>query len=121
MVKKIVFGVATFAMVVTPLVSLATVNATNLLMNGATNATVNKGDKVITRLTWNVTAGEDIESVSVEDVGSGIPAVCVDIPDEINTGTYSVILNDHPTVDGRNIDAPQFAGSWNRRVKLFGQ
>ena len=103
-----------------PLVTGAAVNATHVLLNGGTNTTVEKGDTVETRVTYTATAGEDIESMSVEDVGSGIPAVCVDVPDQINSGTYHVILNDWPTVDGRNMDAPGFAGSWNRRIRLYG-
>ena len=120
MFKKLLVSGPTLAILLTGVSALAAVNATHVLMNGGTNATVDKGDTVETRVTYTATASEDIESMSVEDVGSGIPAVCVDVPDQITTGTYHVILNDWPTVDGRNIDAPSFAGSWNRRVRLYG-
>lgn len=95
-----------------PLSALASVNANFLTLDGLANTTANIGDTVQAKVTYDITSDEDVESLSYEIVGSGIPETCVDIPDQIQSGTF------HPQFE-MNLDGAT-AGTYDVKIRLFG-
>lgn len=112
MTKKLLgFGLGA-ALMLSPLAALANTDITNLTLDGFANATVDVGDSVSAKVTYDVTSNDDVESLSWELVGSGLPKTCVDVPDQINTGTF------HPEFDIDTTGAT--AGTWDVKIQLYG-
>lgn len=112
MKKYLIGGVVGLSMLL-PLSAFAATNITNLTLDGLANTTANVGDTVNAQVTYDITSNDDVESLSWEIVGTGLPQTCVDIPDQINSGTF------HPTFD---IDtAGATAGTFDVKIKLFGE
>jgi hypothetical protein len=109
---KIIGLVVGTAILVLPVAAFASVNIQNLTLDGLANTTVNVGDTINAQATYAITSNDDVESLSWELVGSGLPQTCVDIPDQINGGTW------HPQFDINTNGAT--AGSWDVKIKLFG-
>lgn len=109
---KIISVLAGVAMLALPVAAFASVNIQNLTLDGLANTTVNVGDTINAQATYQITSNDDVESLSWELVGSGLPQTCVDIPDQINGGIW------HPQFDINTNGAT--AGSWDVRIKLYG-
>lgn len=103
-------GVAFFASAGT---ALANVDIDFLVVDGAPNTTVEKGDTVRAQVTFD-TDGEDVESFSWRLVGSDMPPVCVNTVDATNPdgGTFvrsfDIKLGNNPE------------GTWDTELKSFG-
>lgn len=94
------------------LTASAASNITHLTIDGSTNATVQEGDVVSGVLTYDITVSEDVESLSYEIVGSGLPKTCVNIDDHLTDGTF------HSSFDIDTNGATE--GTWDVKVVLYG-
>lgn len=110
--NKLITGAAVAAAMLLPVAAFAGTNVTFLTVDGLANTTANVGESINAQVTYDITSNDDVESLSWELVGSGLPKTCVDIPDQINTGTF------HPSFD---IDtAGATAGTWDVKISLYG-
>ena len=73
----------------TPFAALAATSITNLTLNGLSNTTVDEGDNVDGRVTFDLSSGDDAESASWEILGAGLPKTCVNITDRVDDGTFN--------------------------------
>ena len=112
MFKKIAVSLSTLAMVVAPAATFAAVNTTHLTLDGKTNITVSEGDVVEAVVTYDITSNDDVESLRWEIIGSGLPSTPVNIPDRINSGTFTATF----PIDTTGASE----GTWDVRVTLFG-
>ena len=90
----------------------ASVNLTFLTVDGATNATVQEGDSVEAKVTHEITASTDAESMSWELVGSGLPQTCVNTVDRIADGTFTTSFD----IDTSGASE----GTWDVRIRAYG-
>lgn len=95
-----------------PVAALAATSITNLTLDGLSNTTVDAGDDINARVVYDITSNDDSESLSWELVGSGLPKTCVNIQDQLNSGTF------HPEFDIDTTGAT--AGVWDIEVELYG-
>lgn len=81
-------------MLAMPAASFAATNLTFVTFpnNGGANATVEKGESMDVKVTYDLTNDTDNESLSWEIVGSGLPETCVNVGDRINTGTFTALF-----------------------------
>lgn len=115
--KKVAGTIAAGALFALPMLALASTNITFLTLNNAANATVQVGDSVDGKLTFNLTGGSENESLKWELVDNsgnnvGIPPTCVDVNDHIVAGTYTVAFP-MDTVGGTE-------GTFGLKVKMYG-
>lgn len=111
--SKIVKGLAIAGMsLALPLSAFAATNLTFLTVDGLANTSVNVGDSINAKVTYAITSNDDVESLDWELVGSGLPPQCVDIADQINTGTF------HPQFE-MNTDGAT-GGTFDVKVRLYG-
>lgn len=91
----------------------AAVNLTHLTVDGKTNTTVQEGDVVDARVTFNITASTDAESFSWELIGSGLPQQCPqDIDDHITDGTFTATF----PIDTTGASE----GTWDVLIRVYG-
>lgn len=90
----------------------AAVNLTFLTVDGATNATVEQGEIVEAKVTHDITGSTDVESMSWELVGSGLPQTCVNTVDRIADGTFTTSFD--IDTDGAS------EGTWDVRIRAYG-
>ena len=109
MFKKVIIG-AIVALAL-PLVAGAATDIKNLTFNGSPNITGGRGEFATARLSVELTADSDVESVSYDYTGDDLDRVCVDTEDQIQSGwrTFDVDLN-----------LPQDTGTWDIVVRTFG-
>lgn len=109
--KYIVGLVAAF--VLFPVAASAMVDIDFLVVDGGPNTTVEPGDNVAAKVTFD-TDGEDVESFSWRLVGSDIPKVCVNTVDVTNPdgGTFVRSFTIDLTTQGE--------GTWDVEVKSYG-
>lgn len=112
MIKIIKGALVGAALLIAPVAALASTNLTFLTVDGLANTSVNVGDSIDAKVTYAVTSNDDVESLDWELVGSGLPPQCVDIPDQINTGTF------HPSFE-MNTDGAT-GGTFDVKVRLYG-
>ncbi len=94
------------------LTASAAANLTFLTVDGGTNATVTEGSTVEAKATFDITTSTDVESISWELVGSGLPKTCVDVADRIADGTFTASFD----VDTKGASE----GTWDVRISTYG-
>lgn len=94
-------------------VAMAAANVTFLTLDSAANATVEAGDNVSAKVTYDITGdAPDVESLSWEVVGSGLPETCVNVADRLNSGTFT------STFDVNTAGATE--GTWDVKIRIYG-
>ena len=109
MIKKLLVSATAL---LAPLAVFASVNLTHLTVDGATNATVSEGSTVTAKVTYNITSSTDVESMSWELVGSGLPQTCENVTDRIANGTFT------STFDIDTTGASE--GTWDILIRSYG-
>lgn len=109
MIKKLFISAV---ILLAPLAVFASTDITHLTLDGKTNVSVDEGDSVNAKVTYNITSDDDVESLSWELVGSGLPKVCVDISDRLVSGTFNT------NFDIDTIGSSQ--GTWDVKIVLYG-
>src|SRR5438034_11335397 len=85
---------------------------TNVTVNGKANDSVSAGSGAQVTVTYDLNAGDTVQSLSYEFPGSGLPKKCVDVnPDRIMSGTYQNTFT---------VNVPTSAGTWSPEVKTYG-
>jgi len=93
--------------------AMAANNLTFLTLDSAANATVEAGDNVSAKVTYDITGDTpDVESMSWEVVGSGLPETCINIADRLNSGTFT------STFDINTAGATE--GTWDVKIRIYG-
>lgn len=110
--KKIIGIVASGIMFAFPVLALASTSITNLTLDGGANATVDEGSSVNGKLTYDITSNDDVESLSWQVIGSGIPKTCENIDDRLNSGTFDSTFE----IDTNGAST----GTWDVKVTLYG-
>lgn len=106
-----VLGIGALALAL-PAMAFASANLTHLTLDGATNATVEEGGSVDGKVTFDITSSTDVESLSWELVGSGLPQTCVNTADRIANGTFTSTFEIDTTGASE--------GTWDVLIKLYG-
>lgn len=105
-------GLVAAASLLLPVAAFASTNITNLTLDGGANATVDEGSTVNGELTYDITSNDDVESLSWQVVGSGLPKTCVNIDDRLNSGTFQSTFD----IDTNGAST----GTWDVKVTLYG-
>ena len=108
--KKIL--ISSLVVALAPLATFASVNLTHLTVDNATNATVSEGSTVAAKVTYNITSSTDVESMSWELVGSGLPQTCENVTDRIANGTFTSIFDIDTTGASE--------GTWDVLIRSYG-
>lgn len=95
-----------------PFTALAAADLTFITFDGHANVSVEQGDDVEAKTTYDITSSTDVESLSWELVGSDLPETCVNIQDRIADGTFTTEFDIDTTGASE--------GTWDVRVRLFG-
>jgi hypothetical protein len=110
--SKMVGIAASAAMLLFPVMAMASTDITNLTLDGSPNATVDEGSTVNGAVTYDITSNDDVESASWQVIGSGLPKTCENIDDHLNSGTFdsSFEINTNGATEG----------TWDVKVVLYG-
>lgn len=109
LLKVLGVGAVTLAF---PVLALAAGNLTFITFDGHANVSVDEGDSVNAKVTYDLTNSTDVESLSYELVGSDLPETCVNIQDRITDGTFTTAFDIDTTGASE--------GTWDVRIRLFG-
>lgn len=112
MTLKNVFAMAVGLMLLPFAFASADVENVFLTVDGRSNTTVEEGDNVMARTTFD-RDGEHVESISWELVGSGLPETCVNIDDAVSSGGTSVRSFDIETEGATE-------GTWDVKLRFYG-
>lgn len=110
--SKILTGIALAAAFAFPVFASAAVDITFLTVDGAANTTVDEGDSVTAKVTYEIDSSTDVESISWELVGSDLPMQCENVSDDITNGTHTSTFE----IDTNGASE----GTWDVRIRTFG-